>query len=366
MDPLDTIADAAAAYAKDKREGVVSADHFSRLDIHTGDELENLGKVMADMEKSLTEHEAEITQITAEKERIGTELLMASKIQYSMMPHNFPPFPDRKEFDLYATMDPAKEVGGDFYDFFLIDEDHLCLVMADVSGKGIPAALFMMISKVILQSCAMLGRSAGEILMKMNEAICSNNKMEMFITVWIGILEISTGKMTAANAGHEYPVLMRAGEEFRIFKDKHGFVIGGMAGMNYKEYEIQPEPGRQAVCVHGRCAGSNGRREEYVRDGADAGRAEPGEGRYAGGGAEERAEGGGRLREGRGAVRRPDDALYGIQRKMNPAGRGRKRKMKRFAAVLMSLVMACVLFAGTATAETFTGILRSGIRTRRR
>ena len=140
-------------------------------------------------------------------------------------------------------MDPAKEVGGDFYDFFLIDEDHLCLVMADVSGKGIPAALFMMISKVILQSCAMLGRSAGEILMKMNEAICSNNKMEMFITVWIGILEISTGKMTAANAGHEYPVLMRAGEEFRIFKDKHGFVIGGMAGMNYKEYEIQLNPG---------------------------------------------------------------------------------------------------------------------------
>ena len=228
---------------KDKREGAVNTDHFSRLDIHTGDELENLGKVMADMEKSLTEHEEEMTRITAEKERIGTELLMASKIQYSMMPHNFPPFPDRREFDLYATMDPAKEVGGDFYDFFLIDEDHLCLVMADVSGKGIPAALFMMISKVILQSCAMLGRSAGEILMKMNEAICSNNKMEMFITVWIGILEISTGKMTAANAGHEYPVLMRAGEEFRIFKDKHGFVIGGMAGMNYKEYEIQLNPG---------------------------------------------------------------------------------------------------------------------------
>ena len=241
--PIDTIAEAAASYVQDKREGAVNTDHFSRLDIHTGDELENLGKVMADMEKSLTEHEEEMTRITAEKERIGTELLMASKIQYSMMPHNFPPFPDRREFDLYATMDPAKEVGGDFYDFFLIDEDHLCLVMADVSGKGIPAALFMMISKVILQSCAMLGRSAGEILMKMNEAICSNNKMEMFITVWIGILEISTGKMTAANAGHEYPVLMRAGEEFRIFKDKHGFVIGGMAGMNYKEYEIQLNPG---------------------------------------------------------------------------------------------------------------------------
>ena len=241
--PIDTIAEAAASYVQDKREGAVNTDHFSKLDIHTGDELENLGRIMADMEKSLADHEEEITRITAEKERIGTELHMASRIQYSMMPHNFPPFPDRKEFDLYATMDPAKEVGGDFYDFFLIDEDHLCLVMADVSGKGIPAALFMMISKVILQSCAMLGISAGEILKKMNDGICSNNKVEMFITVWVGILEISTGKMTAANAGHEYPVLMRAGEEFRLLKDKHGFVIGGMAGMNYKEYEIQLNPG---------------------------------------------------------------------------------------------------------------------------
>ena len=241
--PIDTIAGAAVAYVQDKQEGAGNTNHFSALGIHTGDELENLGEVMAEMEKSLTEHEKEMTRITAEKERISTELNMAARIQASMLPHSFPPFPDRKEFDLYASMDPAKEVGGDFYDFFLIDNDHLCLVMADVSGKGVPAALFMMISKVILQSCAMLGRSAGEILTKMNEAICSNNQTEMFVTAWVGILEISTGKLTAANAGHEYPVIKRADENFELFKDRHGFVIGGIAGMEYKEYELQLNSG---------------------------------------------------------------------------------------------------------------------------
>ena len=241
--PIDTISDAAAAYARDKRDGTVVTDHFSSLGIHTGDELESLALTMAEMENGLAEHEAEITQITAEKERIGTELQMASRIQNAMLPHIFPPFPDRTEFDLYASMDPAKEVGGDFYDYFFTDPDHLCLVMADVSGKGIPGALFMMASKIILQSVAMLGHSAAEILTKMNEAICSNNQAQMFVTVWVGILEISTGKLTAANAGHEYPVIKHAGSNFEFFKDKHGFVIGGIAGMQYKEYELQLNPG---------------------------------------------------------------------------------------------------------------------------
>ncbi len=177
------------------------------------------------------------------KERLSTELQMGSRIQEGMLVHDFPPFPDRTEFDVYASMKPAREVGGDFYDIFLIDEDHLCLVMADVSGKGIPAALFMMVSKVILQSCAMLGQSAGEILNKMNEAICSNNKAEMFITVWVGILEISTGRISAANAGHEYPVLRRADGSYEIFKDKHGLVIGAMEDAHYEEYQIDMKPG---------------------------------------------------------------------------------------------------------------------------
>ncbi|MBR2552645.1 MAG: serine/threonine-protein phosphatase [Erysipelotrichaceae bacterium] len=172
-----------------------------------------------------------------------SELETANQIQEAMLPNIFPAFPGRSEFDVYASMDPAKEVGGDFYDFFLIDDDHLCLVMADVSGKGIPAALFMMASKIILQSCAMLGSSAGDILTRTNEAICSNNEQQMFVTVWLGILEISTGKLTAANAGHEFPFLKRANGDFEVLRDKHGFVIGGLEDATYKEYELQLEPG---------------------------------------------------------------------------------------------------------------------------
>ena len=209
----------------------------------TDDEIELLAESFEDLSQKTKRYIGQITEITAEKERISTELSLATKIQAAMMPHIFPAFPGRPEFDIYASMDPAKEVGGDFYDFFLIDDDHLCMVMADVSGKGIPAALFMMASKIILQSCAMLGQSPAEILTKTNEAICSNNQEEMFVTVWLGILEISTGKLTAANAGHEYPVLKSGSGEFKLLKDKHGLVIGAMDGMKYSEYSVQLEPG---------------------------------------------------------------------------------------------------------------------------
>ena len=178
-----------------------------------------------------------------ESSRLETELTMASSIQADMLPSIYPAFPERPEFDIYASMDPAKEVGGDFYDFFLVDDDHLCLVMADVSGKGVPAALFMMASKIIIASHAKLGKTPAEILTDTNAAICSNNREEMFVTVWLGILELSTGKLTAANAGHEYPVLRKANGQFELVKDKHGFVIGGMEGMRYKQYELQMDPG---------------------------------------------------------------------------------------------------------------------------
>ena len=171
------------------------------------------------------------------------ELDTANTIQQAMMPHIFPAFPDRREFDLYASMDAAKEVGGDFYDYFLIDDDHLCLVMADVSGKGVPAALFMMASKIIIQSCAMLGVSAGEILTKTNTAICSNNPEEMFVTVWLGILEISTGKLTYANGGHEYPAIKHGNNGFKLLKGRHDLVVGGLDGIEYKESTIDLFPG---------------------------------------------------------------------------------------------------------------------------
>ena len=195
------------------------------------------------MADGVAEYMTNLKAATAEKERIGTELALATRLQAAFIPSIFPPFPDRSEFDIYASMVPAREVGGDFYDFYLIDEDHICMTIADVSGKGIPAALFMMVSKIILQSCAMLGQSAAEILTKTNEAICSNNKENMFVTVWLGILEISTGKLTCANAGHEYPALMRNGGSFELYRDRHGLVIGAMDGMKYKEYELMLSPG---------------------------------------------------------------------------------------------------------------------------
>ena len=172
-----------------------------------------------------------------------SELNTAGKIQEAMLPNIFPPFPERKEFDIYALMEPAKEVGGDFYDFFLLDDDHLGIVMADVSGKGVPGALFMMISKVILQNCARFDRSPAKILSNMNKTISSNNQEQMFVTVWFGILEISTGKIIASNAGHEYPIIMKSGNRYELLKDTHSFVVGALAETQYKEYEIKLEKG---------------------------------------------------------------------------------------------------------------------------
>ena len=178
-----------------------------------------------------------------EQEQLVKELSTARQIQTSVLPHIFPPFPERKEIDLYASMDPAKDVGGDFYDFFFTDEDHLCLVIADVSGKSIPGALFMMFSKRIIEDFARIEHSAAEILRKTNEVLCDSNQAEMFVTVWLGILEISTGRLTAANAGHEYPAICKNGRQFEIFKDRHGLVIGVMPGVRYTEYTLQMNPG---------------------------------------------------------------------------------------------------------------------------
>ncbi|MBQ1538656.1 MAG: PP2C family protein-serine/threonine phosphatase, partial [Ruminococcus sp.] len=217
---------------------------FEMEDIYkTNDEIEVLAESFAILSERTRLYIDQITKITAEKERIGAELELATKIQASMLPNIFPAFPDRKEFDIFASMTPAKEVGGDFYDFFLIDDDHLGMVMADVSGKGVPAALFMMMSKILVNNFAMMGSSPSKVLEQTNNQICKNNEEEMFVTVWFGVLEISTGRITAANAGHEYPIIKKADGSFELFKDKHGFVIGGMNGMRYKEYEFTLEKG---------------------------------------------------------------------------------------------------------------------------
>ena len=190
---------------------------------------------MSDMEKK---HKEE-----AERAQLDNELEMAAQIQVSMLPSAFPAFPERGEFDVFAHMDPARNIGGDFFDFFLIDDDHLGLVIADVSGKGIPAALFMMVSKILIKNSALAGMSPARTLETVNRQICENNEEEMFVTVWMGVLEISSGKLTAANAGHEYPVLKTPGGKFSLIKDKHGLVVGGMDGAVYRDYELILYPG---------------------------------------------------------------------------------------------------------------------------
>ena len=242
--PIERIAKSSDSFVKKMQLNTEPEElAFEDAGVKTGGELQLLSENVKSLADGVSTYMTNLKAATAEKERIGAELALATKLQAAFLPGGFPAFPERSEFDIYASMHPAKEVGGDFYDFYLIDEDHLCMTIADVSGKGIPAALFMMVSKIILQSCAMLGQSAGEVLTKTNEAICSNNKESMFVTVWLGILEISSGKLTCANAGHEYPAIMRNGGRFELLKDKHGLVIGAMDGVKYNEYELELSPG---------------------------------------------------------------------------------------------------------------------------
>ena len=226
---------------KQNKDSAAVIENLSK--VQPRNEIGELSEDVSELVREIDEYVARITTITDEKKRIETELSLAARIQASMLPNIYPPFPDRGEFDIFASMVPARGVGGDFYDYFLIDPDHLCLVMADVSGKGVPAALFMMASKIILANNAMMEKTPAQILADTNAAICANNPEEMFVTVWLGILELSTGRLTAANAGHEYPVLKTPDGAYALINDKHGFVIGGMPGMKYSSYELTLKPG---------------------------------------------------------------------------------------------------------------------------
>lgn len=242
--PIRQLTEATGAFIQNNTEELAAdAAVVNVPDIRTHDEVQQLSEAFRRMEEDVISYLRHFREATAEKERIGAELNVATQIQADMLPRIFPAFPDRKEFDIYATMTPAKEVGGDFYDFFLVDEDHLALVIADVSGKGVPAALFMVIAKTLLKNAAQTGLSPAAVLEKVNDQLCENNEAEMFVTVWLGIYEISTGHLTAANAGHEYPALCRGSGEFELLHDRHGFVLAGMEGSRFREYELTLEPG---------------------------------------------------------------------------------------------------------------------------
>ena len=213
------------------------------IDIKTGDEIESLSQSFNFMLAELENYIANLSKVTAEKERIGAELDIAKHIQASMLPCIFPAFPERKEFDIYATMEPAKEVGGDFYDFFMVDDTHLAIVMADVSGKGVPAALFMVIGKTLIKDHTTPGRDLGKVFTEVNQLLCESNSEEFFITAFEGVLDLVTGEFVYVNAGHEMPFICKAGGDFEPYKIRAGFVLAGMEGMKYRAGSTRLEPG---------------------------------------------------------------------------------------------------------------------------
>ncbi len=242
--PLKKLEEVSVHFVESSRDaGDPSELDICSAEIHTGDEMEALSDSMSAMFEDMKRYMTNLVSVTAEKERIGAELNVATQIQADMLPRIFPAFPNRSEFELFASMNPAKEVGGDFYDFFLIDEDHLGLVMADVSGKGVPAALFMVIAKTLIKNRAMMGDSPSAILENVNNQLCEGNDAMLFVTVWIGILTISTGKGLAANAGHEHPVLKRAGGRYELVEYRHSPAVATLEGIRFREHEFELNPG---------------------------------------------------------------------------------------------------------------------------
>ena len=240
--PIEELTAAADRFAANKK-GVYTYDDVADLDIHTGDEIEELYNATRFMQTSLIDYMDNLTRVTAEKERISAELNVATQIQADLLPRIFPIFSGRKEFEISASMDPAKEVGGDFYDFFMIDDDHLALVIADVSGKGVPAALFMVIAKTLIKNRTQMGAGPSEIFENVNSQLCEGNDAELFVTAWLCILEISTGQCLVANAGHEHPALRKKGGSFELVQYKHSPALAVMDGMTFRQHESRLEPG---------------------------------------------------------------------------------------------------------------------------
>lgn len=221
-----------------------NAEISDKLDtIKTKDEIQKLSESVLKMEIGIKEYIDNITRITAEKERIGAELNVAKQIQADLLPSIFPAFPERSEFDIFASMDPAKEVGGDFYDFFMVDDDHLVFLIADVSGKGVPAALFMVIAKTLIKNQVLKGDEPFEVFETVNNQLCENNKEGMFVTAWMGMLEVASGKLTYVNAGHNPPAIKREDGTFRYLKCAPGFVLAGLEGIPYQQENIQLQKG---------------------------------------------------------------------------------------------------------------------------
>lgn len=243
--PVERLAEVAKTYYVDhstdeQREQMISACKEYADD---STEVGNLARSYISMVKDLEKYVDNLRSITAEKERINAELNLASDIQAHMLPCIFPPFPDHDEFDIFALMDPAKEVGGDFYDFFMVDNTHLAVIVADVSGKGVPAALFMVITKTLIKNYAQSKLSPSEVFTTVNRILCDGNDAGLFVTAWLGIFDCESGRLVYVNAGHNPPLLKTGNGEFEYLKSRPGFVLAGLESIKYTQNEITVKPG---------------------------------------------------------------------------------------------------------------------------
>lgn len=237
--PIEQISEEAMRFARETS----ASDQKMQENISEIREIRNLAKSIDKMENDTLRNMEELTKATAEKERMAVELSLAATIQTNMLPNKFPPYPNRRDFDIFASMVAAKEVGGDFYDFYLLDNDRFAFLIADVSGKGIPAALFMMRAKMTIKALAESGADVHVILSEANARLCEGNAAGMFVTAWLGIVDLKSGLLSYANAGHNPPLLRRRYGAFDYIKTRPNFILAGMDGVAYHKHKIQLRPG---------------------------------------------------------------------------------------------------------------------------
>ena len=235
ISPIKELTDAAERFGT--KETGFDKENIVSLDIKTGDEIEDMYHEFNYMQESIVDYMENLQSVTAERERVGAEIEIATSIQQGMLEKLSPNFTDKKEYDLYAQMRPAREVGGDFYDFFMVDDDHLAILIADVSDKGVGAAFFMAISKTLIKTYSQTGLSPAEILAYVDKRLAEKNDAGLFVTVWLGIIDLNTGHMKVCNAGHDYPAIMKAGEEYTIEKTPHGPPLAFIPGLEFPEIE---------------------------------------------------------------------------------------------------------------------------------
>ena len=259
--PLRVLADKAGEIAKGNLEVEVPA-------VRSHDEVEALSLSFQNMQVALKEYISNLAATTAAKERIESELKIARTIQMSFLPKHFPPFPEKEEFDIFAALEPAKEVGGDLYDFFLVDDEHVFFSIGDVSGKGVPAALFMAVTKTLIKGIAGQSVFPSQALEQVNQELCKDNDSSMFVTVCCGILNFKTGELLFSNAGHNLPVLLSAGGEVGWINSPEGFLLGIMEDASYEILRLDLHPGDTLFLYTDGVTEAMNERKEFFSDAA--------------------------------------------------------------------------------------------------